>query len=268
MPVCFTSSRVFFSLLATIVYFFAALAFGAPYSTTLKTAIDMEHEKKMARLTGLLYLLVILFAGFSQGYVRGTLFIPDDAAATFEHIRASAALFRLGFVTDLSAFLIDLAISVLLYLLLRPVDKTLSLVAAAFRLLAHPAIGSLNLLNHYMVLEVAGGGGFISAFTPEQQQAMVMLLLEAHKYGYLIAGAFFGLHCLLLGFLLYRSELFPRILGVLMALAAVGYLMESFGDFLFPGNESWLALTVGLTAAAGEISLTLYLLVKGVKNPV
>ena len=227
----------------------------------------MNSEVKRARTIGLLYLLVILLAGFSQGYVRASLFVPGDAAATANNIANSEALFRLGFATDLTAFLIDLAISILLYLLLKPVDHTLSLLAAAFRLLAHPAIGSLNLLNHYLVLEVLGGGGMAASFDAGQSQELVLLLMNAHRDGYLIAGAFFGIHCLLLGILLHRSKQFPGLLGILMGIAALGYLMESFGNFLFPGNEGWLALLVGISAAVGEVSLTFYLLVKGVRKP-
>jgi len=225
-------------------------------------------QKRMARTTGLLYILVILLAGFSQGYVRGTLFIPDDAGGTSANILASESLFRLGLVTDLTAFILDLAISVLLYLLLKPTHRVIALLAAVFRMIAHPAIGALNLLNHYMVLEVLGGAGFAEAFSSEQLNALVMWLLEAHRNGYLIAGGFFGVHCALLGWLLYQSRSFPALLGVFLFFSAAGYLAETFGNFLFPGNEAPLALLVGISAAIGELSLTLFLLFRGVRPEV
>ena len=106
-----------------------------------------------------------------------------------------------------------------------------------------------------------------ASFDAGQSQELVLLLMNAHRDGYLIAGAFFGIHCLLLGILLHRSKQFPGLLGILMGIAALGYLMESFGNFLFPGNEGWLALLVGISAAVGEVSLTAYLLVKGVRRP-
>lgn len=224
----------------------------------------MRPDQQLARLTGLLYLLIILCAGFAQGYVRGTLWIPGDAGATIQNIAAAEGLFRLGLVADLLAFLADLAVAVLLFQLLRHVDFTLSLMAAAFRLVAHPAIGSLNLLNHYLVLEVLQGAGQ-DVFADAAQG--VHFLFTAHQYGYLLAGAFFGIHCLLLGILLYRSERFPRLLGILLGLSALGYLLESFGDLLVPGYEATLAMIVGLTAAIGEVSLALYLVVKGLRSP-
>lgn len=221
-----------------------------------------------ARLTGLLYLLVIILAGFSQGYVRGTIYMPTDPQATLANIASSEWLFRFGLVSDLLAFMIDAVISILLFQLLKSVNITLAAVAAVFRLLAHPAIASLNLLNHYMALQAAGGGGLMSDLGIEQQEIWTMVFMNAHNAGYLLAGAFFGIHCLLLGILLYRSVSFPKVLGLLMVAAAGGYLLETFGNFMFPGHQSVLANIVGFTAAIGEVSLTLYLLIKGTRtNP-
>ncbi|MDO6438570.1 DUF4386 domain-containing protein [Cyclobacterium sp. 1_MG-2023] len=218
---------------------------------------------RKARLTGIFYLLVIILAGFSQGYVRGMIFIPDDPLATLTNINSTEGLFRLGLVSDLLAFMIDAVISILLYQLLKPVNPTLAAIASVFRLLAHPAIASLNLLNHYMALYAADASGPMSALGTEQQEVWAMLFMNAHNAGYLLAGAFFGIHCLLLGILLYRSPLFPKVFGILMVIAAGGYLIETFGNFIFPGNQLVLATIVGFSAAIGEVSFTLYLLFKG-----
>ncbi|MEQ8338099.1 MAG: DUF4386 domain-containing protein [Cyclobacteriaceae bacterium] len=226
----------------------------------------MKTQKKDFRITGLMYLLVIICAGFSQGYVRGTLVIPGDAAATALNITSNEGLFRLGLVTDLIAFLLDAAISVMFYQLLKPAGKTLALISSAFRLLAHPAIGALNLLNHYMAVHVLSGAEFLSSFDQAQLQTISLIFMDAHKYGYLLAGGFFAVNCLLLGVSIFKSGMIPRVFGILMALAAMGYFMETFGDFLFPGNEDWLALVVGFSAAVGEVGLTLYLLIIGAKK--
>lgn len=225
----------------------------------------MDSNIKLARLTGALYLIVILCAGFSQGYVRAGLIVPGDAAATADNIMASEWLFRLGFVSDLIAFLCDAAIAVLFYVLLKSAGKTLSLMAASFRLLAHPAIASINLLNHFAAILLLGGAGYLTFFDPAELQALAMLALDAHGYGYLIGGAFFGVHCLLLGYLLVKSTLFPRLLGRLMMIAGVGYLVESFGKFLFPAYAEAFTWAVAVPAAVAEISLAVWLLWKGVK---
>jgi hypothetical protein len=229
--------------------------------------VDHTEMRKTARIAGILYLIIIVGAGFSQGAVRGTLVVPGDAAATAANIMGSQGLYRLGFVGDLVAFLSDAAVAMLLYVVLRPVSKTISLLAAAFRLLAHPAVAGINLLNHMAPLVLLGGGGYLNAFDTAQLQSLSLFFLEAHRYGYLIAGAFFGLSLLFLGWLLYRAEYFPKVLGILLAAAALGYLIESFGNFLITGNEEILGWIVGLPAAVGEISFTVWLLVKGVRSP-
>ncbi|NJN28336.1 MAG: DUF4386 domain-containing protein [Cyclobacteriaceae bacterium] len=222
--------------------------------------------KNKARLTGLLYLLVIILAGFSQGYVRGSIFIPDDPQATLINIISSEALFRIGLISDLLAFMLDAVISVLLYQILKSVNKTMAAIAAIFRLLAHPAIASLNLLNHFLALQTASSSGMMSGLGLELQEAWTMLFMNAHHAGYLLAGAFFGIHCMLLGILLYRSPLFPKVFGVLMLAAAGGYLLETFGNFIFPGNQLVLGYIVGISAGIGEVSLTFYLLIKGIRQ--
>ena len=210
--------------------------------------------------------MIIILAGFSQGYVRSGLIVPGDAPATAANILASEGLFRIGFATDLTAFMMDAVVAILLYVLLRPVNKTLSMVAASFRLLAHPAIASLNLLNHLAAIQLLNGSAAMGIFEADQMQSLALFFLDLHHYGYLIGGAFFGVHLLLLGYLLFRSDLFPGILGILIVIASVGYLVESFGDFLFPGNEQVLGWIVGVSAAVGELSLTLWLLIKGVRT--
>lgn len=220
---------------------------------------------KRIRLIGLLYLLVIILAGFSQGYVRGGIVIPNDAAQTAENILANQGLFRLGIITDLLAFMLDAAISVLLYQLFKAFGKSLAMLSAAFRLIAHPAIGSLNLIFHYLSIQLLGGEGSLLVFQTEELEAMSLLFLKAHQYGYLIAGGFFGIHCLLLGILIYRSDIFPKVFGGFMLGAAVGYLVETFTNFGWPGYEGLTALIVGVSAALGEVSLTFYMLIKGAK---
>ncbi|MEG3659380.1 DUF4386 domain-containing protein [Arenibacter palladensis] len=228
----------------------------------------MIQVKKLAsvksiRITGILYLLVIICAGFSQGYVRGTLIIPDDALATADNIIQNKGLFQLGLTTDLIAFLIDAIIAVMLYQIFKPFNKTLAMVSSALRLIAHPAIGSLNLLNHYMALKVLETDNLSNSFSITQVQDMSAYFMEAHHYGYLIAGAFFGVHCLLLAILIYRSNVFPKVFGGLLLGATAGYLLETFGNFNVPGYEGYTALIVGVAAALGELGLTLYILIKG-----
>jgi len=117
-----------------------------------------------------------------------------------------------------------------------------------------------------MALQLLTAPEYQSVFSPEQLHALALLLLTAHGYGYLIGGIFFGLHLLVLGYLLYRSELFPAILGGLVVLAGVGYLTESSVFFLVPTYEPIASTIVLVTAVVGEMVLALYLVVRGVRT--
>lgn len=243
-------------------------------ATTTGDSVDTHQEPKIrafstkttARIAGVLYLLIFVTAGFSEGFVRATLIVPGDATTTAANIVASEGLFRLSIISDLIAFSADAVVAVLLYVLLRPTSRTLALLAMSLRLIAHPAIASINTLNQYMALQVLSGAKYLTGFDPQQLDALVLLFLTAHSYGYLIAGIFFGLHLLVLGYLIYKSSLFPAILGVLVVLASVGYLTESFTYFLVPAYEPVASTIVIVTAVVGELALALYLVVKGVKT--
>jgi hypothetical protein len=189
--------------------------------------------------------------------------VAGDAAATAENILNTELLFRIGLVTDLIAFSADLAISVLLYFLFRSLNQPLAMIMAAFRLVAHPAIAVLNLSDHYAALRILQSASASESFDLQNLQEASLFFMESHHFGYLLAGVLFGFHCLLLGYLLYRSRNFPSILGILLILAAAGYLSESYGFILFPEWKGVLGWIVGITAGIGEVSLCLYLIVKG-----
>jgi hypothetical protein len=229
--------------------------------------MTIAEARTLARTTGFLYLIIIVCAGFGEGVVRGGLVIPGDAAATAANILGSPGLFRLGFAADLLAFLCDAAVAVLFYVLLAPAGRTLALLALSFRLLAHPAIAAVNLLNHFGALIVLDGAGPAAAFPPGEREALAMAALELHQVGYLIGGAFFGVHCALLAVLLVRSPLFPALLGWLLGAAAVGYLVESFTFFLLPAFQGPAGMLVVVTAGVAEVALCLWLLTKGVLTP-
>ncbi|MEX1316077.1 MAG: DUF4386 domain-containing protein [Synechococcaceae cyanobacterium] len=223
--------------------------------------------RRQARIAGVLYLLIISLAGFAEGYVRSSLVVPGQTAGTASNILASPALFRLGVAADLTAFLIDAAVAVLLYGLLRATSPTIALLALVFRLVAHPAIAALNLLNPIAALLILEGSGPLDAFPLIEREGLALLAMDLHGYGYLIAGAFFAIHCALLAYLLWRSPRFPQILGVLMGLAAAGYLLET-GSVLLASSLATLARqVVVITAVAGEGGLCLYLLIRGVRSP-
>ncbi|SMO65337.1 DUF4386 domain-containing protein [Gracilimonas mengyeensis] len=225
----------------------------------------MKDLKKTGRITGVLYFLVIVCAGFSQGVVRESIYVAGDAAMTAQNILNATSLFRWGLITDLIAFSTDVAISVLLYVLLKSVHKPLALAMAAFRLIAHPGIATANLLNHFAALKVLESPGLAAQFSSLQLMEFSQFFMEMHHLGYILAGVTFGVHCFILGYLLMKSYNFPTLLGILMICAAFGYLTESFGFILYPEYKVMFGWIVGISAALGEVSLCIWLMVRGAR---
>jgi Domain of unknown function (DUF4386) len=216
-----------------------------------------------ARFAGLLYLLIAIVSPFSFFYVRSSIVVPGDATATASHLMASEWLFRMGIVGDSLVFLSEIVLVALLYRLFKPVSPTLAL-ATVFARLAMAVLQGVNLLNYFVVLLLLSGADYLTVFEPAQLHALALLFLTAYADVALIWGTFFGLHLVGLGVLVYKSGYFPRLLGVLLVAAAVGYLTDSFGNFLLPQYDAIYAQIVVVLALAGELLFTLWLLIRGV----
>lgn len=229
----------------------------------------MNSVNKIARVAGLLYLIIIASGIFAEFFVRSNLIVAGDATATANNIMASEGLFRTSIGADVVMILSDVALALLFYLLLKPVNDALSLLAAFFRL-AQAAVLGFNLLNLFFVLQLLSGASFLAVFGTVQLHALVMLFLEAHGTGYSIGLVFFGVHCAILGYLIFKSGYFPKILGILLTVASAGYLIDSFSNFLLPNYQDYESIflaVVFIPAFIAELSLCLWLLIKGVKIP-
>jgi len=232
----------------------------------MSTAIMMEwiaegSPRLKARVAGVLYLICGMAFSFADGSVRGKLVVLDDATATAHNILAHAALFRLGFATELISAVCYITVTLLLYDLFKPVNRSVSLLAAFFSLIGC-AIQALSTLFHLAPLVILGGEPYLSVFKVEQWQALALMFLKLRVQVTSIYMVFFGCYCLLIGYLIFRSTFMPRILGVFMAIAGLSYqlfLSPPLANYLFP-------YIVKPAGALGELSLILWLLVMGVNN--
>lgn len=217
--------------------------------------------KKTSKIVAILILILVVIAPFGMLYLPSTLIVPGDATTTANNVMASEPLFRLGIAGNSVVFLIEIVLSVLLYVLLKPVSKTLALVAA-FSRLAMTIIQGINLLNHFLVLLLLSGTGYLSVFEPGQLHALVLLFLNAHEFVVLIWGLFFGLHLFVLGYLVYKSGYIPRLSGVFLVIASLCYFTQFFGNILLPQYKSIFTM-IGILSSL-EIALPLGLLIKGI----
>ena len=216
-----------------------------------------------ARIGGMLYLLIIAAGLFAEAFVRDRLVVPGDAAATARNITDHAFMFRLGIAADLSTFVCAVALTIILYVLLRPVNRNAALLMLAFNVV-QDAIGGLNVLNTYRPLQLLGGAAYLKVFSREQLEAMALLSLNTHSVGFAVALMFFGCSCVALGYLTLTSGMLPKALGVLMAIAGACYLTNSAALILSPELASMLFPSILVPAFIGELSFAVWLTVKGV----
>lgn len=221
-----------------------------------------------ARTAGVLYLLIAVIAAVSIGYIPSVLVVAGDAAATSANLLANPILFGLGLTGDIFIMLIEIALSVMLFVLLRPVSPTLSLITMIARL-AEVAVMATNVLLKVMTLVVLNSALDTNGIPSVATQDIAVLLIDAHGYGIFIWDIFFGFSLLTLGYLVVRSGFFPRLLGAGMLIGSFGYMLEGITRVTFVESATLAMLIVGLLviATVGELAFAFWLLIRGINLP-
>jgi len=213
-----------------------------------------------ARMAGVFELLEALTSGFGQVIVPGMLVVAGNAKATAANILAHGLLFRLSILAALIGVACHIAWIFLFYELFKPVNRSLSLLAAFVGLVAI-AIQACSSLFQVAPLIVMEAGQSFSAFNVDQLQALTLMSLRFSARAFNTYLAFFGIWCVLIGYLIFRSTFMPRIIGVLEAFAGLCWL-----TFLWPPLGRYLSPYNQVLSAPGELSLMLWLLVMGVNS--
>ena len=225
----------------------------------------MNSDKNTARIAGVLYLLNGIFSGFAFAYVIGNVYVMDNAAATAANVAAHSGLVRIGVAADLFQATIWVFLAMTLYLLLKRVNKS-----AASTMVVLVAIGAaivcLNDVFQFESLRIATDNTYAAAFGNAGSNALVLLLLDIHHYGFLIAQIFFGLWLVPLGYLAYKSGMFPKALGVALIAGGVCYLVGMLAVFLIPDFGEKINTFITISSAIAEIWMLAYLLVIGVRT--
>jgi Domain of unknown function (DUF4386) len=227
--------------------------------------VPVLSPRLKARIAGALYVLCIACGLFAEMIVRSKLIVYSDAAATAQNILAAPTLYRLGFFADVAAMMLGVLSSLIMYTLFKVVSRGLALTALALDVISNTVsiCGSVLLFAPLVILR---GGGPLPAFSPAELQWLALLSVKMYELAYAMNLAIFSGSCLITGYLIFRSTFLPKVLGVLLAIAGLCYLINSFvsfmpqgfGDFLFP----WILLPVIL----GEGALALWLLFVGVDS--
>ena len=224
----------------------------------------MSSTKNPGRFVGLLYVLISIPGVFALIYVPSKLIVHGNATATANNVAASETLFRLGIAGQLISQILFMWVALALYDLLKGVNQRRASLMLTLIVVSIP-IAFLNELNSIAALVLVRGADFLSIFEKPQRDALAMLFLNLHSYGFDVAGIFWGLWLFPLGLLVYRSRFLPRFLGVWLAIDGFAYVIMSLTSVLLPQYQDKV-YTYSQPALFGEVAFMAWLLIKGA-NP-
>ena len=222
--------------------------------------------KKTARLAGLLYLILVFTGVFSIMFVSSQIIVQGDAVSTSKNILDKEFLFRTGIINDLISNTIFVFLVLTLYRLFKQVNRNQAKLLVALVVVQIPVVFIMEALNITSLMIFKGE--LLQTFELNQRRDLAMLFLRINDYGTLTLEMFWGLWLLPFGLLVYKSGFIPRTFGILLIIAGIAYMNNSLVSLLFPGYSAIVNQPTLLLVAIGEISITMWLLFKGVKNNV
>jgi hypothetical protein len=226
----------------------------------------MTSNRKTARISGLLYLMVVLTGIFSLMYVPNKLIVWDNATTTLNNIVSNQTLFRLGIVSGLTCYTFFLFLPLILYKLLKPVNDNYAKLMVLLAVISVP-IYFINVQNQFTILSLVIDSKYLNDFTTEQIKSMVMLYLDQYENGMRIIHIFSGLWLFPFGYLVFKSGFLPKFLGILLMLGCFGYLINFIGNTLVTNySEMGIESYIQLPASVGEIGICLWFLIMGAKE--
>jgi len=229
----------------------------------------MDSLTKISKLAGSAYLIIFISGIFANFFVLETMIVADDASATVFNITSNDLLFRIGILSFIIMVLADLFVAWALYVLFEEQDKNISLLSAWFRLV-NVTIFAIALFHLFTILQFVNEPNALPDFDKTQMQAQIMLSFSDFNNTWLLGLIFFGIHLLLLGYLIIKSTAISSIIGYLLVMASLGYLADSFAQLLWPDYDDYkdiFLLIVVIPGVIGELSLALWLLIKGANKP-
>ncbi|MFY9158715.1 DUF4386 domain-containing protein [Aquirufa ecclesiirivi] len=225
----------------------------------------MISDKNLARIAGFCYLVVIATGLFSEVFVRQALRVPNNALATAHHIKTNEMLYRWGFAADLINFVIGIPTILIIYHFFKKSNKLILQIALAM-VIIQTAIIAVNLLNQITPLLLLSNDTYLTPFQPSQLATLALLSLNIQAQGYGIGLVFFGFYCMIIGYIIFKTNAIPKIIGVLYAIAGLCYLINSFTMFLSKGFANPMFMYLAIPIFVGELSLCLWLLIKGIDS--
>ncbi len=220
-----------------------------------------------AKVAGFLYVFGMAIAVFAEFYARGRLIVPGDAVQTARNIAASERLFRIGIVGDLITFADDILLLWALYIVLKPINRNLALLAAFWRL-AESSVLAVITLNDFAALRLLSGANYLRAFDTQQLQVLARVFVGVQADGYRIGIVFFGLGSTVFAYLWFKSRYIPRALAAWGIFSSLVTATVTLAIMIFPGLAPVVTPAYYVPIMIFEITLGLWLLVKGIRTPI
>ncbi|NMC58950.1 MAG: DUF4386 domain-containing protein [Candidatus Methanofastidiosa archaeon] len=225
--------------------------------------------RKAALIAGITMFIIAIFAAFAVGVVGTRLIVDGDATATMSNIKKSISLFQAGIFSWLVILICDIVISLALYIFLKQIDRSLSLLGAWFRL-AYSAVLGIAILNLVLVSILLSRDHEILFYQTDQLKSLLMLFVIAFHKMWSLGLIIFGFHLFIIGCLVMKSSFIPRFFGILLFIASFSYMFIHIMHLFLPQYENTTRIIeniLSLPMALGELGLGIWMLVKGGKTP-
>ncbi len=233
----------------------------------MENQTTIASQYKAARLAGLLYLIAMATGLFAEFYVHfpSTLIVSGDAAKTVSNIMANERLYRIGIANNIITFAIDVALIWALYVLLRPVNRNLALLAVFFRLV-ETTMACVAIVNYYVAMQFVSDADHLKAFDSNQTQAL-SVLHDTYALTFNVVAIFLGLGSTIFNYLLFKSGYIPKVLAAWGIFSSLLLLISQFAIIIFPEVEETIIPACYGPIAIDEIALGFWLLFKGANIP-
>lgn len=228
-----------------------------------------SYQRKSALIAGISLIIMTLAAFFSYGFVHGNLVVQGDASATFNNIKSSNMLFKAEIFGWVIILITDIVVAWAFYIFLKPINQSLSLLGAWLRL-TYATILGIAILNLIFVLLLSKSTDYLSLFKSDQLQAHMMLFLEAFEFIWSTGLIIFGGHLLIVGYLAFKSDKIPKVISILLLLAAIGYIVINLFSTILSQYDtaiSILKIVFSVPMIVGELGFGIWLLFRGGKVP-
>lgn len=230
--------------------------------------IAETSRRQAALIAGAGYLIIFVLAIFANFVVRTGLIEADDPAATASNIMDSEGLFRLGLVAFLIVFVVDVVIAWALYIFFRDLSQEYSLLSAWFRLVYTVFLG-VAVIFFFVALQLLSGADYLNAFDTDQLNTQTLVVLDAFNYTWLVGLFAFGIHLILMGYLIVRSGWVTVLLGYVLMVAGAAYMADTLANALLANYDDVAGVflvIVAVPSVIGELWLTIWLLARGGKE--